>query len=789
MTNRPPPPPPRLPADFENRHPLRDRLGPPPIGARRPPPEFPPQMRPVAARPPRETRRAPRRGNGLVKALAYLGVGVLVLGLGAAAFVALAPPVELIRDRVAAEVKARTGRDLVIAGPTSLRLFPAPGVTMSDVKLSAPPGMGGAPTVAMNRLDVSVKFMPLLRQQVVVERIALKDPVFDLRIDANGRKSWQFASASDDGLVRLAQAQPPAGTASDAPPAANAKPPAPKAGGTSAAALEDISIDEVTIENGTVHYTDARSGVQHDASNIEARFKMPSLARALEGEGELAWGGEQMSFKGSVAPVKNLLEGHTAKLALNIGGRPMTVLFNGNLWTKDGVGVDGALDAKFHSLDALAAWLKKPDLAVGNIDSVAIAGQLQATDDQTKLSNATLSLDDVTARGSVIVKRGPQRPLITADLQIAELDLNRFRSDGAPAATAETPAATSQQPGSRPAGDDPIGKLLQQGEAAPPGPRVKGFTQRAGWSAEPYDLKALGLADVDAKLAVGKVRTRTMTMHDTRLRVALKDKVMRTTFDEVHLYDGKGQGFVTIEASENGAARVGANFAFEDISAQPLLRETADIDWLAGKGRLTLALASQGESETQIVDNLNGKAGLVINDGALIGVDIDGALRGLSEGRLDGLRTDPSQKTNFNEMVANFVITNGVAKNDDLRITSPMLQVTGTGLVMLPQREIDYTVRPKVVALQGQSNTAANVVNGLEIPVRIHGDWNKPKFKADVKNVLDNPRTKEAVRDIKRQYKGKSAEDIVNDLMSKDEKGKSKAKKLLDKFLKPDGDE
>src|SRR5690606_16745728 len=128
------------------------------------------------------------------------------------------------------------------------------------------------------------------------ERIALKDPVFDLRIDANGRKSWQFASASDDGLVRLAQAQPPAGTASDAPRAANAKPPAPKAGGTSAAALEDISIDEVTIENGNVHYKDARSGVRRDASNIEARFKMPSLARALEGEGELAWGGEQMSF-------------------------------------------------------------------------------------------------------------------------------------------------------------------------------------------------------------------------------------------------------------------------------------------------------------------------------------------------------------------------------------------------------------------------------------------------------------------------------------------------------------
>src|SRR5690606_4901286 len=96
-------------------------------------------------------------------------------------------------------------------------------------------------------------------------------------------------------------------------------------------------------------------------------------------------------------------------------------------------------------------------------------------------------------------------------------------------------------------------------------------------------------------------------------------------------------------------------------------------------------------------------------------------------------------------------------------------------------------VRPKVVAsLSGRESTAADVVNGLEIPVRIHGDWDKPKFSADVKGVLDDPKTKQAVKDIKKQYKGKSANEIVDDLLSKDENGKSKAKNLLNKFLNSD---
>lgn len=797
MTNRPPPPP-RLPPDLDNRHPLRERLGPPPVGGagRRPPPEFPPQMRPVAARPPREPRRV-RRKSGLTSALVYLGVGILVVGLGATAFVALAPPVGFIRDRVAAEVKARTGRDLVIAGATSLRLFPSPGVTMSDVTLSAPPGMGGDPTVAMGQLDVSVKFMPLLRQQVVVERIALKDPVFDLRVDENGRKSWQFARAGGTTPIRLAQAGPSAGTAGDLSDAARKllnvetiKADAGSAGGPGA--FDDLSIDDVAIENGTVRYTDARSGVQQEASKIDAHFKLPSLARALEGEGELNWAGERMSFNGALNPVKNLIEGRPAKLTLNIGGRPLTAMFDGNVSVSDGFDVNGKIDARTHALSTLAAWLKKPNLAFSRINEIAIVGQVQASDGTTKLSNATISLDDVKAQGNVVVTRGPQRPQITADLRMAELDLNRYSGKvAAPPAASEDSAPPVATPEASPAREDPIGKLLQQGgAAAEPGTRVKGFTQRAGWSAEPYDLRALDLADIDAKLAVGKAQIRAVSMSDARIRVALKDKVLRTTFDEVRLFDGRGQGFVTLEPTESGAAKVGANFAFEGVSMQPLLKNTANVDWLSGTGRLTVALASQGESETVIVDNLNGKAGIVINNGAMAGVNIAGALRGLEEGRLNGLKLSPSEKTDFSEMAANFVITNGVAKNDDLRIVSDAVQVAGTGMVMLPQREIDYTVLPKVVAsLSGKGATAADVVNGLEIPVRIHGGWDKPKFSADMKSVLQNPRTKQAVKDIKKQYKGKDANEIVNDLLSKDENGKSKAKKLLDKFLKPDGDE
>ncbi len=115
----------------------------------------------------------------------------------------MSPPTDYIRREIIARVKAETGRDLTIGGGASFTIFPSLGLRLSGVSLSAPAGMGGEPLLKAANFDVGVRLLPLLRQEIVVDRLELNEPVFSLRVDADGRRSWDMAGV--DLPVRFAR--------------------------------------------------------------------------------------------------------------------------------------------------------------------------------------------------------------------------------------------------------------------------------------------------------------------------------------------------------------------------------------------------------------------------------------------------------------------------------------------------------------------------------------------------------------------------------------------------------
>ena len=129
----------------------------------------------------------------------------LLTAAGLGALVVFAP-VGMIRDQIVREVQVRTGRDLVIGGRTSLTLFPSLGITMGDVSLSSPRGMGGPAFVKMKQLEIRVPVLPLLSRKLSVERLVLNEPMFELRVDARGRRSWDFAELAGPPTLMVAQA-------------------------------------------------------------------------------------------------------------------------------------------------------------------------------------------------------------------------------------------------------------------------------------------------------------------------------------------------------------------------------------------------------------------------------------------------------------------------------------------------------------------------------------------------------------------------------------------------------
>jgi AsmA protein len=409
---------------------------------------------------------------------------------------------------------------------------------------------------------------------------------------------------------------------------------------------------------------------------------------------------------------------------------------------------------------------------------VSLAGKLKTTDRVYALNEANLGLDGATATGNITLDVTAARPRVNANLKISELDLNRYTLaagtnvapkpktvvKGAPAAPAQ-PAARAKS----------IEDLIN---GAAGGPQVKGFTQRSGWSGDPIQLGALGLLDADAKISVGQLKYRNIKVGQSALTIALKNKVLRTNFDDVSLYSGKGRGFLSIDANAP-AAVVGANFAVDGVAARDLLKDVADFDLLAGTGKLTLAIGAQGESEAQLVQTANGKADFQFSNGAIVGYNIPGTIRGLAKGQFSGLNKIAAEKTDFSELAASFVIANGIATNQDMRINGPLLRVTGAGQIQLPAQAVDYTVKPKLVAsLQGQGGTDA--LAGLDVPLRIHGPWASPQVTPDIGGVLKDPgKAVEAIKEIGKQFKeGGSAKEIGDAV--KGAIGKDGGKKLLE---------
>jgi len=219
----------------------------------------------------------------------------------------------------------------------------------------------------------------------------------------------------------------------------------------------------------------------------------------------------------------------------------------------------------------------------------------------------------------------------------------------------------------------------------------------------------------------------------------------------------------------------------------PMLTDAAGFDWLAGRTNLQVRLAGRGASERAIVESLNGTAAVTVADGAIVGVNIPQIVRGLSQGRLSDFGQSGTEKTDFSEMTATFRIADGVADTQDMRMLSPLMRLTATGNVNIPQRQLDATLRPRLVgSLSGQGGVQN--LTGLELPVRLTGPWSDPQLSADIDAVLKDPdKAVEAIKQIGKQLEDSGFGEALRKLLGNGDSGGKSGKSgggLLDELFK-----
>ncbi len=461
------------------------------------------------------------------------------------------------------------------------------------------------------------------------------------------------------------------------------------------------------------------------------------------------------------------LAGEPAALKLKTSADIVALSFEGDISFADDLRLSGAAEIQAPSLRQLIEFAGMPAPRFGGLTALSLAGQLELSNRVASFSDATLSLDGWSARGKVSVPLDAPRPSVEAELAVDTLDLNRYLA-AAPPDLLQAMEAPTEQP---------------VAEAAAPAAVADATAAAEGddWSDVANDFSALQTVDITAKLTLESLVYRNIKLDRSSLAAKLSGGLLTVKFDKLALYSGSGSGSLSID-SRQAPVRLAIAADLAGIDSRPLLRDALAVDWLAGHGAMSFKLSAIGDSVRSWMASLGGAGKVSFREGAIVGFNLPQTIRGLEQGRLDGWKAGGTAKTDFSELDATFTVAEGEVGNKDLRLTGPLLRLTGAGKVLLSSRSLDYVARPKLVAsLEGQGGDTA--LAGIEIPVKLTGPWQRPRLTPDLTAVLRDPKaTAEAAKKIGETLKGSKGVKKLLDQLG-DEKTKAKINEALGKLL------
>lgn len=513
---------------------------------------------------------------------------------------------------------------------------------------------------------------------------------------------------------------------------------APAAGSTARRA-KLLSLDEAVIDGARITYLDHASGGRTELADLDAVLNLPDFDGPADIRLTAAMNGRPVSLTGRIDGFARFLSGVEVPVTATAKAGGSSVDFDGRAGLTP-LAAGGRIDADLSDRAAVfgLAGLAAPDVPPGLGRTMRVTGDVTLTDaGRVTLRGGTIRLDRNVLSGAVDVTAG-ERPKVTADLTGGALDFAALASDGG--------------------GDAGAG------------------AQPAGWSRDPIDVSGLQAVDAQIRLAADSIDLGLAQLGRTRTLTTLEAGRAVTEIAEVAAYGGQLAGTVVVNSRGGLSAR--ANLKGDAIALQPLLQQMAGYDRLLANGDVTVNLLGVGNDLHTLMNSLSGDGSIRLGQGELRGLDLVGMLR-----NLDTSYVGKGQKTIFDSIVAGFTVEDGVLRNEDLKLTAPLLNATGKGKVGIGARTLDY--RLTAALLEGQEN------GGLRVPVMITGTWADPKFRLDLQALAEQEladdvdklkvKAEEAVKTKLKEELGVEVENLDNieDVLKKELEERA-AKGLLD---------
>ena len=166
------------------------------------------------------------------------------------------------------------------------------------------------------------------------------------------------------------------------------------------------------------------------------------------------------------------------------------------------------------------------------------------------------------------------------------------------------------------------------------------------------------------------------------------------------------------------------------------MKDAIDKDVLEGHGNVALDISTHGATVGVMKKALSGSASFNIK-GINLAQTFREAKALIANGKDAVQQAKAADKTDFSELSASFRIAGGIARNDDLAAKSPFLRLGGAGDIDIGQGTINYLGKASVVNTSGgQGGKDLEALQGLTVPVRLSGPFDKLSYKLEFASLI-----------------------------------------------------
>lgn len=760
----------------------------------------------------------------LLKVIAALVVLVMVL-IGVVAVVLGNFDPNDHKDDIIAKVREGTGRDLKLEGDIKLSFYPWLGLEANGVTLGNAPGFGDAPFLRAGHLHARAKLLPLLGKTVEMDTIRLEGAEVNLARNQAGVNNWDdliqgkgkeeeqakplqlaalaiggvdikdaklsWSDATQDQVVKVTGLNVGTGSLTLGEPiklnaVANVEANKPSITGVlaldgtvayeldkgrftlkpfetigqfkgknlpgGAANLHFTTAVDINLDAETAAITDINLDVL--GANLRGAVnaaKIKSAGPAVTGD--LAVKGADLAFIFHALEIEPLAS-QLAKLAdpsfalsakfdadmesgvlqvPELTTRLLGATITGNL-RGDKAAFEGALKVAPFDLRKLLTQLnqKLPPMADANaLQKVAVDAKLSGAANSLAAKELTVLLDDTQMKGELAVNHFKD-PDVTFDITVDGINADRYLSP--------------REQGSKPVPVTP---------------------EAAAAAATTLPVETLRALKVKGDLSVGRLVISNLKLNNVKLAINAHDGKIAANPIVADLYQGAYKGAIDIDATGK-TARLSLDSQLQGIQAEPLLTDLNGKSRLRGRGDLAAQFSATGGDTTAMKHSLTGRTKLAFKEGAIKGINIGKLLRSLESGMVG---VNETESTDFTEIGATVVCSNGLCQNQDLAMKSPLLRVGGAGTVVnLATDQIDYSLRATLVGTAtGEGGAELEKLKGVTIPIKISGTTADPKFKPDFGKIAKEQLQRQIEKRLgtDKQPNGEDKKDTVKDAVKK----------------------